>query len=144
MFFSKLFKKKQPQTQPVKASLNLPALNEWGIFFQGNGLVLYSRFAGITPNAANSFIYLKSYPEVFGLERNQFNEWLTTSNTGVYLQQWDSEQSAWSLVFVSFNDPELTVIKTGVKTTNWETGYENGKPAVFIKDGSDVEVLLIS
>lgn len=144
MFFSKLFKKKPPETQPAKASLNLPALNEWGIFFQGNGLVLYSRFAGNLPNTENSFIYLKSYPEVFELERKLFNEWLTTSATGVYLQQWNSEQSSWSLVFVSFTDPELTIIKTGIKTTNWETGYETGKPAIFIKEGSSVEVLLIT
>jgi hypothetical protein len=144
MFFSKLFKKKQPEAAPAKAALNLPGLNEWGIFFQGNGLVLYSRFVGAMPNAADSnFMYLKSYPEVYDLERKQFGEWLTTSSTGVYLQQWDSEQVSWSLVFISFTDPEISVIKSGLKTAHWETGYEDGKSAVFIKDGDRVEILFI-
>lgn len=145
MFFSKLFKKKNtPAATPKVNVSHLPALNEWGIFFQGNGFVLYSRFAGTIPNTDKSLIYLKSYPEVFKLERKQFAEWLTTSSTGVYLQQWDNEGASWSLVFISFTDPELTVVKTGIKIALWETGYENGKPAIFIKEGGSVEVLIIS
>jgi len=143
MFFSKLFKKKNtPAATPKVNVSHLPALNEWAIFFQGNGIVLYSRFAGTIQNTDKSLIYLKSYPEVFELERKQFAEWLTTSSTGVYLQQWDKD--AWSLVFISFTDPKLTVIKTGIKIALWETGYENGKPAIFFKDSGTVEVLVIN
>lgn len=144
MFFSKLFGKKKPETTKPAVLTDLPALNAWGIFFQGNGFVLYSRFAGSFPGAESSNIYLKSYPEVFELERKLFADWLTTSATGVYLQQWDAGASVWSLVFVNFTDPEFKVIKTGIKTNNWGTGYENGKPAIFIKEGSSVEILVIS
>lgn len=138
MFLSRLFKKKQPQTTPTLVLANLPALNAWGIFFQGNGITLYSRSAATVPGMASDFVYLKSYPEVFELERKLFAEWLATSSTGVYLQQWDDKKESRTLVYVSFTDPALTVIKTGITTANWASGYEDGKPVIIFKYDSGI------
>ncbi|MXN91295.1 hypothetical protein GR160_08640 [Flavobacterium sp. Sd200] len=132
MFFSKFFGKKKPQTTKPTVIADLPALNAWGTFFQGSGFILHSRFASTIPGEESNYIYLKSYPEVFELERKLFAEWLTTSTTGVYLQQWDENTSLWALVFVSFTNPEFRVIKTNINTPNFTTGYENGKPVIII------------
>ena len=139
MFLSRLFKKKPPQTTPTPVLANLPALNAWGIFFQGNGITLYSRSAATVPGGTSDFIYLKSYPEVFELERKLFAEWLATSRTGIYLQQWDDKKESWTLVYVSFTYPALTIIKAGITTVNWASGYEDGKPVIIFKYDSGTE-----
>ena len=133
MFFSKFFKKKKPETTPAVVLQNLPALNAWGIFFQGHGITLYSRNAATIPGTNDSgFIYLKSYPEIFELERNFFAEWYTTTQTGIYLQQQDSKAQSWLLVYINYNDLQLTTLKTGIATTGWASGYEAGKPVIII------------
>lgn len=134
MFFSKFFKKKKPQATPAVVLQNLPALNAWGIFFQGHGITLYCRNAATVPGANDSeFIYLKSYPEIYELERKLFAEWFTTTPTGIYLQQQESNAQSWMLVYISYKDVHLTSLKTGITTTGWASGYENGKPVLIIK-----------
>jgi len=138
MLFSKFFKKKKPETTPTAVLANLPALNAWIIFFQGHGLTLYSRNAATVPGSNNSdYIYLKSYPEVYALERKLYAEWFTTTPTGIYLQHWDSSTGSWSLIYVTFLDAEISTIKTGIKNTGWASGYEDGKPVIII-DGEEV------
>jgi len=133
MFFSKFFKKKKPETSPAPVIANLPALNAWGIFFQGNGMTLYNRNAATTRGANDSaFMYLKSYPEVFELERKLYANWFTTTRTAIYLQQWDAATASWSLVCITFLEPELKIIQSQLTTSNWVSGYENGQPVVFI------------
>jgi len=133
MFFSKFFKKKKPETTAAVVLQNLPALNAWAIFFQGHGITLYCRNAATIPGANDSnFIYLKSYPEVYELERKLFAEWFTTTPTGIYLQQQDSNTQLWMLVYINYKDVQLKTIKTGIATGNWASGYEDGKPVIII------------
>jgi hypothetical protein len=134
MFFSRFFKAK-PKPAPLPAAVaDLPALNAWSILFQGQGLTLYSRSSATVPGGDDSiFIYLKSYPEVFGLERKVFADWFTTTSTGIYLQQWEVNEASWSLVCITLIEPALSIIKTGIKTINWASGYEDGKPTIVIK-----------
>ena len=139
MFFSKFFKKKKPETAPTVVLQNLPALNAWGIFFQGHGITLYSRNAAAVPGANDSeFIYLKSYPEIYELERKLFAEWFTTTPTAIYLQQQDSKTGLWMLLYISYKDVQLTILKTGITTTGWASGYEHGKPVIVIKGEANI------
>jgi hypothetical protein len=139
MFFSKFFKKK-PKPAPLPAVIaNLPALNAWGILFQGQGFTLYSRSAATVPGGNHSeLVYLKSYPEVSGLERRLFAEWFTTTSTGIYLKQWEDSDISWSLVCVTFLEPALSIIKTGIKSADWASGYEDGKPTIVVKGEATV------
>ena len=134
MFLSKFFKKK-PQPTPLPALVaDLPALNAWVILFQGQGLTLYSRSAATVPGGNDrAFIYLKAYPEVFDLERKLFAEWFTTTSTGIYLQQRDGNEASWSLVYITFVDPVMSILKTGIKATKWASGYEDGEPTIVIE-----------
>lgn len=132
MFFSKFFKKKTATITPAVLP-DLPALNAWGIFFQGHGIALYSRNAASIPGTESEFIYLKSYPELFELERKLFAQWLTLSSTGIYLQQQENDAASWLLLYINFNDPQVRVIKTGITPARWSSGYEDGRPTIVIK-----------
>ena len=139
MFFSKFFKTKKPETLKTAVLPNLPALNAWAIFFQGCGLTIYSRNAAAVPGAYDSdCIYLKSYPEVFELERKMHAEWFTTTSTSIYLQQWDGNAQSWSLVRITFLDIKISTIKNGIKNTGWASGYENGKSVIVIKGEASI------
>ncbi|MES2484559.1 MAG: hypothetical protein V4581_01225 [Bacteroidota bacterium] len=130
MFWSKLFGKKKPEPKSKTTLPDLPALNAWGMLFQGNGLSLYSRFAGSLPDGTD-YIYLKSYPEVFALERCIFGDWIYPARNGIYLQQWDDDKaSACALVYISFESMEAEVLKTSIKSSDWNAGYEEGKPVI--------------
>ncbi|KGO85722.1 hypothetical protein Q765_14990 [Flavobacterium rivuli WB 3.3-2 = DSM 21788] len=118
---------------------NLPALNAWSIFFQGHGITLYSRNAATVPGTNNSdYIYLKSYPEIFEMERKLFAEWFTTTPTGIYLQQQHSNAQSWQLVYINYKDVQLTIVKTDIHTTGWSSGYEDGKPILVIKGEANI------
>lgn len=134
MFLSKFFKKKLQPTPLTALIADLPALNAWVILFQGQGLTLYSRNAATAPGGNDSaFIYLKAYPEVFDLERKLFAEWFTTTSTGIYLQQRDGSEASWSLVCITFIDPVMSTLKTGIKATNWASGYDDGKLTIVME-----------
>ena len=134
------FKKKQPQTQPKIVSPNLPALNAWGIFYQQRDFNLYNRFAGSLPNGNGDYIYLKSYPEIPQLERRHFGEWLHISKKGIYLQQIDDvTTTSCSLLYIDFEALEVTTLKTGIPTKNWEAGYTNNNNPQIIFKGPENE-----
>ncbi|KOS06999.1 hypothetical protein AM493_13880 [Flavobacterium akiainvivens] len=127
--FKWLFGKKIAKPVPRFDFANMPALNEWGVFYQGGGLSLYSRFAGQLPGGTQ-YIYLKSFPEALPLERNIFGDWLCPVSTGVYLQQWaDTTGTKAALVFVS-NEGEARIVKEDIEGTDWQSGYEGGKPVI--------------
>jgi len=109
------FKKKQ-QPAPKVNLAHLPALNAWGVFFQGNGFNLYSRYAGEQPGTTSQYVYLKSYPEVYQLERALFADWLfiafAKESEGVFLQRIDND--GVTLVFIRLNDQNIRIIKTGL------------------------------
>lgn len=109
------FKKKQPPVPKVDLS-NLPALNAWDVFFQGNGFNLYSRYAAPVPGSHSQQIYLKSYPEVPQLERAVYADWLfiafTGASEGLFLQRMDAD--GITLMFIRFSDREITIVKTGL------------------------------
>lgn len=124
-----LFGKKTAKPVPQFDFANMPALNEWGVFFQGGGLSLYSRFAGQLPDGTQ-YVYLKSFPEAPMLERAIFGDWLCPANNGVYLQQLaDTTGTKTALVFVS-NEGEASIIKDDIEGMDWVSGYENGKPVI--------------
>jgi hypothetical protein len=135
MPWSRLFGKKKPEPQPTTTLPDLPALNAWGMLFQGNGLSLYSRFAGSRPDGVN-YIYLKSYPEIFELERRLFGDWIYPARKGVYLQRWDdAAASACALVYVSFESMAAEVLKANIEGIDWQAGYEDGKPVIDFGNG---------
>lgn len=112
------FKKKQQQPASKVDLSHLPALNAWGIFFQGGGFNLYSRGAGNLPGRDSERVYLKSYPEVPQLERALFADWLFIAfdgeAAGVFLQR--EGTNGITVIFVRFADQEFKVIKTGLPT----------------------------
>ena len=134
MFWSKLFGRKKPETSPKTVLPDLPALNAWGVLFQGNGLSLYSRFAGSLPDGTQ-YIYLKSYPEVFELERHIFGDWIYPARKGIYLQQWEDDTAlACALVYIDFESMEAKVLKTNIAGIAWRTGYD-GQPIIDFGNG---------
>jgi hypothetical protein len=133
MFWSKLFGKKKPEAPPKFPLPDLPALNAWGVFFQGNGLSLYNRFAKHLPNGTEA-IYLKSYPEMPLLERCLFGDWIYPANKGVYLQRLENDGKS-ALVFIDYEAFEANVITTGIEGIDWAAGYEEGKPVINFGNG---------
>lgn len=134
------FKKKQPATAPKPDLTHLPALNEWGVYFQGNGLTVSSRQAGALADGT-PYLYLKSYPEVFELERRYFGDWLYPAPNGLYLQLWDDATGTQaSLLFIDFETQQATLLKHGITNMRWSSGYQDGRPALFFK-GSEVDVV---
>jgi hypothetical protein len=125
-----LFGKKEAKPVPKIDFANLPALNEWGVFFQGGGLSLYSRYAGQLPGG-KEYVYLKSFPEALPLERAIFGDWLCPADKGVYLQQWaDTTGTKTALVFLS-NEGEAHIVKDDIEGIDWISGYEDGKPVIY-------------
>jgi|GEM_PF-3312602 len=136
------FKKKQEPATKVNLA-HLPALNEWGVFFQGNGMVISSRQAGTLPYGT-PYLYLKSYPEVFDLERRYFGDWLHPAANGLYLQLWDdAKATAASLMFIDFETHSAAIIKQGITNLRWGSGYHNGRPALYFKGEGEDEVFEI-
>jgi hypothetical protein len=136
------FKKKQ-QPAPKVNLAHLPALNEWDVFFQGNGLTVSSRQAG-TLSDGTPYLYLKSYPEVFELERRCFGDWLYPVANGLYLQLWDNAQAtSASLLFIDFETYNATVLKEGITNLRWSSGYHNGRPALYFKGNGEDAVFEI-
>jgi hypothetical protein len=133
-FFKKKFKE---ESKPKVDISHLPALNAWGILFQGNGLTLYSRFAGHIPGETADYIYLKSYPEIYELERKTFGDWLYIVKTGVFLQRWDAvDAPECTLVFIDFSTLEVTELKTDIPARRWSVLEQNGKVSfTFSGDG---------
>jgi hypothetical protein len=129
------FKKKQEEPKPKVDLAHLPALNEWGQFFQGNGLSLYSRWARGVPGTESESIFLKSFPEVPELERATFADWLHVGTIGVYLRQLTpTEGQGNTLLFVHFETCEATMLKTNITAANWRSGYHEGKPVLYLGD----------
>jgi hypothetical protein len=132
------FKKKQQPAPKINLS-SLPALNEWDMFFQGNGLAVSSRQAGMLPDGT-PYLFLKSYPDVFELERRYFGDWLHPASNGLYLQLWeDAVPTSASLMFIDFESHNATIVKPGITNMRWGSGYHNDRPALFFKgSGEDV------
>lgn len=129
------FKKKKEAPKPTVDLAHLPALNEWGVFFQGNGFSLSSRWAGGVPGTESESIYLKAFPDVPELERATFADWLHTTDAGVYLQQISPVTIPGSiLLFVDFETCNVTLLKQGITATNWQAGYHNGAPVLYLDD----------
>jgi len=140
MFWSRLFGKKKADAPPKTLLPDLPALNAWGVFFQCNGLSLYSRVAGSLPDGT-PYIYLKSYPEIFALERRIFGDWIYPARNGVYLQRWDDNNATtYALMYISFERMEAEVLKTSIKSIEWQAGYEEGKPVIRFGSGEKMVV----
>lgn len=116
------FKKKQQEAPKPKVDLgHLPALNEWGVFFQGAGFSLYSRWAGGVPGTESENIYLKSFPEVPELERHIYADWLSIGAKGIYLQRrTDAQTETATLVYVDFASQQHNVIKEHLLINEWE------------------------
>ncbi|MFP9098910.1 hypothetical protein ACLI09_07640 [Flavobacterium sp. RHBU_24] len=136
------FKKKQQPAPKIDLS-NLPALNEWGVFFQGNGMVLSSRQAGTLADGT-PYLFLKSYPEVFELERRHFGDWLYPASNGLYLQLWENTvPTSACLMFIDFETQQASIIKQGITNIRWSSGYFNGRPAIYFKGNGEDEVLAV-
>ncbi|MFP5437480.1 MAG: hypothetical protein ACLGH8_06840 [Bacteroidia bacterium] len=127
------FKKKKEAPKSKVVLDYLPALNEWGVFFQGNGFSLSSRWAGGVPGTESESIYLKAFPDVPQLERATFADWLHTTDGGVYLQQLTPAAGS-ILLFVAFDTCTVTLLKEGITATNWQAGYHNGAPVLYLGD----------
>ena len=129
------FKKKKETPKTVVDLSHLPALNEWGVFFNGNGVSLSSRWAGGVPGTESETIFLKAFPDVPQLERATFADWLHISDNGIYLQQLTPVNSQGStLLFLDFDTWNATALKTNVTATHWSSGYHEGKPVLFLGD----------
>jgi hypothetical protein len=71
---------------------------------------------------------LKSEPRVKEIETGIYGDWFCTTESGIYLQQWNSTKIAdANLVFIDFESMTVQTIASNIDSVFWEAEKSDGK-----------------
>ena len=100
---------------------------DWSILAETNQIKLYQQYEGEV-RFGHVYLKLKSSPIIETLAGKLFGDWFFCYQNGIFLQQWNSIDTAnTSLIFLDTNNFEAKIIRENISSVLWKIVEKENK-----------------